>query len=556
MTVSVGANPQLAEAEAYFRKRGTTFAAAMERARVKGGGYEVPRAEVGGQAWEDRARGLESFFYFAGELIGLNQARLAREGSLKVDLDVSLHGAICEFLQGVERARETVSSLLIPREHLKTSLCIAYVLWRLVRQADIHILYAHGNAVFAERVMREIKWHLEGNERFRSAFPDVVWENGRKQSDVWLAYELNVRGHDGTKVPSLCVSSLASAQAGFHYHLVLVDDVVNETNYKSAEERQKGKDFFQHIDHTLQPGGKIVDVGTRWHWDDAHGWLLDPEGVYAGQTRSFVRGVYGEPGELDGEPIFRALWPKERLLDKQRRCTQWEWSYQYLNHPTPEGMAVFRREDLRWFDLEKDGTLGVSPVLFFTAVDPNRSEKTQHDPAVVMTVGRDADGHLWVVDIDRGHPSGPLLVDWIRRQVEQWKSAMVMVEVNSYQLQLCQWLREDMLKHGTAYNIKEMHRGPTTRKYDRISALDPLVRAGGLHIRHGYDVLSMEMEQFPSSKHDDCLDALSDVWAAGWNPQRDEEKRKTPKTGWLMGEILDAIKGRRYTMHRAWRRRA
>jgi phage terminase large subunit-like protein len=520
------------------------------------------RPKAGTAEGDDRERAELDFFWFCTDILGLDRRRLLGEDAQPDDVDLwpPLHGDLCRYLQSVEASREPYHCVMLPREHFKSTIAsVAYPIWRLVKNSDTRILIVHGRIGHAEKFLREIKWHFEYTERLRAMAPDVIWDDPRRDSPVWLTQEIVLKRNQNDKVPSLSVTSIDSGFAGLHYHLILLDDIVHEGNYATETTRQGTREARDHADHLLRRHGKIVNVGTRWHFADAHGDLVDgagfkgsaPTGRFTGQVRLMHRSVYDE----QGEPIFPTHWTKERLIDKQGRTLKKEWQAQFLNDPNPADDAKFLESDFRWFQLQADGTVPTGLNLnFWTAVDPNRSEKTQHDPCVVMTAARDSDGHIWVVDVTRGHPSGPEIVDWIRGHVQRWSPESVIVETNNFQLQLCQWLREDMLRHEMAYNIYEAMRGPTSKKYDRISAMEPMVRANALHIREGLDVVALELKNWPAAKHDDCCDALADIWRYGTNPEPKVERKVVAKSPYLMKTLLEQTKARSLGSSRVARR--
>lgn len=513
---------------------------------------EIPKE--GTKAREDRDKGEVNFYWFCTDILGHDRKRLMGEdaGDDAVNLYEDLHGKMCHFLAEVESTKETYSCVLIPREHFKTTIVLSYVIWRMVRNSDLRILIVHGIEEHAKKFMREVKWHLEHNERLRDAWCDVIWERPRGDAPVWGTLELILRRKVNDKVPTLSVTSVGSALAGLHYHLQIHDDIMHEGNYQSPTERANVKEFRGNADHLLRKNGKIINVGTRWHFDDAHGELVDgygfdlpaPAGKFVGQVRLFHRSAYDEKGE----PIFPTHWSKERLQAKRDRTTPKMWSCQFMNRPQSEEDALFQEGLFNWFDLTEEGKVPTHRALrFFTAVDPNRSEKTQHDPCVVMTGARDSEGHIWVVDITRGHPTLSEMVEWIRGHVRRWKSGTVIVETNNYQLQICSELRRDQLRSNVLYNIQEANRGPDSKKYARYVPVSLVVNAGGFHIRRGLDQCALEMKNYPSSKNDDCLDALADIWRYGSNAIENDARVEPPTSPYLGRKILEQLKHRAET---------
>jgi predicted phage terminase large subunit-like protein len=249
-------------------------------------------------------------------------------------------------------------------------------------------------------------------------------------------------------------------------------------------------------------------------------------------------------GVDEGEPIFKTRYTHKRLDELRQRMTDYPYSCQFLNDPQPDSMRVFDRADIRWFDAA-DGEVPCEGVYrVFCAMDPNRSEKEHADPCALITCAVDVDGHIWVVDLMRGHPVGTQKIDWVRDTVKKWRPEFVCIETQGFQLELCKWLQEDQLRSGVHYPILETERSRATKKWERIRAMAPLVKAGGLHVRKckwGEDLAS-ELDKYgPNAKNDDILDALSDIYAYGIKAKPKKVEKKVPKNPFLMKEILEDI---------------
>jgi len=484
----------------------------------------------------------QDFYWFCVEVCGYP------------DLHPPLHrDLLCHFLQQFESSDKPVGNLEVARGHFKSTIAsICYPLWMLMRDPDLRILIVHGKRDMAVKMLRELKSHLIRNDRLRAIAPDAFWADPAKQSNLWLADQINVRRERENKVPSVTVTGVDSSVVSQHYHLQIHDDLVFKENVGTPDMREKTRQFRRESRSLFERTGglnKTLNIGTRWHYDDAHQELEDGaagEGPYAGMVHQLKLGCRKD----DGTPLFPTIWTNEELERERQLQGSHVFSCQFENNPVPDGEAYFKRKDFRWFDdlpnwerYPKEGD-PQSPYYFYTAVDPNRSQQTLADPAVVMTAAIEASGDIWIVDMSRGHPTGSELVQIIRSHLERWNPRELIVESNNFQLQLCNWIREDQISHGQAWPIRSVVRGPTTRKIDRIGALQPLVERGGLHIRSGFDVVGQELEQWPHAKHDDTLDALSDIYTFGDRPSAVHNNARPPKSHDVMQSVIDDMMGR------------
>lgn len=506
-------------------------------------------------AWEDvdlfQARDLaeKNLYWLAQEVLGYS------------DLHPELHGLVCQFLNEFRDSEKEVGNLELARGHFKTTIAdISLCIQILLINRDEQICLSHGKRDTACMILREIKFHIAQNERLKIIAPDVFYHEPKTESPMWLQDRIKVKRTHGAneKVPSILATGTDASVVGMHFDWLIHDDLVFKENIGSPEMREKTREYRRESMPLLnKPHGrrKLLNIGTRWHFDDAHQELEDgakDEGPFAGQVVQLKLGCRDE----NGDPLLPTVWSNKRLDNTKRMMGSFAFSCQFENCPIPEGEAFFKRSDIRWFDQlpgyqripDEKGSRG-KPYLFFTAVDPNRTEKTMSDPCVVMTAARDSDGHVWVVDISRGHPTGTELVQIIGEHLERWDPEKVIVEANNYQYQLQRWLQEDHLRRGRTWPIQPVVRSGHTRKVERIGALQPLVEHGALHLKEGMEVVAQELEHWPSWKNDDTLDTLADIWAYGANPKkdvRDYAPRNLVTMENLLGEMRKSNTGTRF----------
>ena len=485
------------------------------------------------------------------------------------DLYEPLHRKVCDFIQGIESSPEKYTCLLIPRGHFKTTLgSVAYTIWRLLRDPNLSILIVHGKRDVSVSMLREIKTAFETNELVRELWPDIVWSNPSADAGVWLQDKIQLKRSRNDKQPSVVAASVDATVVGMHFDFIIHDDIVTDKTVTTDEQRQNTRRYRRESEALQRTDDcKVLNTGTRWHEDDAHAELLDPRGPYAPvdgvpQVRSLVlRATADEEvakwmGCEVGEPIFKSRYSSQRLARLRQSMLDYAYSCQYENDPRPELLRIFDRSDIEWFTPLENGappTRGRYRV--FSALDPNRSERESADFCVLLTAAVDEDGHIWALDMQRGHPSGPEIVDWVRNCVERWSPEFVAVETQNFQLQLCKWLQEDQLKTGIHYKILEVERSRATRKYERICAMQPLVQAGGLHVRRGQwgDDLASELDKYGvGAKNDDILDALADIYTFGVKAKPEKREEKVAKSPFLMDSLLSQAGV--YTANRVIRR--
>lgn len=455
------------------------------------------------------------FFFFARKALGLDR------------LTEKLHREVGNFMMDVWRKPEAYSLLMIPRQCFKTTMAtIAFTIWCILKQPNLRILVASSKRQFAKRLMHEIKGHLLRSEVVQELWPDVVYpdETSWKKSCKFLTDEIEVKRSYHDKVPSVSVGSVEGGTVGNHFHLIILDDLVDRDNHKTPGMREDVKDFVNEVENQLRrpdewcpTGGRVVDIGTPWHFDDAHAMIRKK---HAKQLRTYIRGIYGKPGKTDGtkhDIIFPEEFDQKLIHRKVTAMGRLVANAQMFCDARPSTQAIFKEEKFRWFEMGNE-----PPVMrVYTSIDPNRSEKTKNDPVAIVTAGIDAFGHIWVLDYTGGHPAGEELLEKIQAHVERWAPEQVFCEDNNYQNQIQHFARTFFARRGMYINFVPVTRG-NTRKFDRITAMVPLVDSGMLHLpRNNVGQAVADELKVYEGKNDDICDALSDIFAYG-SPAQDE----------------------------------
>lgn len=493
-----------------------------------------------------RARAEVDLFWFARNIMGWK------------DLDDVFHGQICRWLEDIESAPETWSDLCVPRKTFKTTLANqTYIPWRLMCNPNLAIAYAHATREGALKVFFALKQHLELNEKLKWMAPDVFYKDPRNESPMWTRDSIIVKRARIDPVPSVMVTAPDAPVTGFHFHLFVLDDVTGEANYKSKQKRESVKSFVRAIEpqlrydsewnvdldgNRLQP--KCLNIDTPWHHDDHSAMIAG----YAaeGDARFFHRGMFGErgrePEDLKEGCILPELFPPGRLRKMKFKLKNL-WSGQILCHSNPKKEAEFDVDDLHWYPSGVDNLPADRSYAFYTAEDPNRTVLSKGDHGVVLTAAVDHRGDVWVIDMRRGHPDIPTLVEWIVAQAVRYRPQALFMETVGYQQQLRFPVEDRLNELDLRTSIVEVSRGAHNRKDDRIRALSTVVRQGQLHLPYGIGTpISFELEHWQGDgSQDDTLDCIADIVMNGRRPRAPSHTHpRRPERTHSVIDVLDA----------------
>ena len=105
-----------------------------------------------------RKQALGDLFFFARTVLGLTF------------LEAVLHAPLCDFLMNQDK--RTV--VILPRSFLKTSITRAYLIWRVLHNPNIRILYVTNSEPNAKKFVHAIKDVFERNILFQLLFPEII----------------------------------------------------------------------------------------------------------------------------------------------------------------------------------------------------------------------------------------------------------------------------------------------------------------------------------------------------------------------------------------------
>jgi predicted phage terminase large subunit-like protein len=398
---------------------------------------------------------------------------------------------------------------LAPRDHGKTEVfTITYPLYCILRDPEVRILILSKTSTQAKKCLSVIKRELETNERIREDFGDLI------SPDLpWSQTAIYCRRSRQSKDPTVEVVGALGAITGGHFDLIVADDIVDDENTKTAKRRQDTYDWFHGtIMQLAEPATQVIVVGTRKHYDDLYSRLMENPLWVCDIDRAIVKWpdkyeyIEDEAGQVvdvvvDGS--YEVLWPekwdiKTLLLDRLATVSLL-FDREKQNVPARDSGAFLLAKWLKYYNDEERPPL--AELNIYQGVDLALSEGEEADWTAIATVGRDADNHLWLLDIYRARLSFPEQLRAVSEQASRWKPLIINLESNAYQAALHQQL--------LATTTLPVRAGRTIKdKKTRFAAMAVHFESGRIRIRKGLDEFVKEWLEFPTGRHDDTLDAV------------------------------------------------
>lgn len=386
----------------------------------------------------------------------------------------------------------------------KTSLLRVFTAQRVGYAVSRTIMYV---SVSQAHAMHSIRW-LKRAVLFNPAYAQTFQlSKGNKWTDELIEIK---HGVDDVPITVMAVGITGQIRGfnidDFRPDLIIADDILNEENTATLEQRKKIESlFFGALLNSLSPASespaaKAVLLQTPLHQDDiAEKCLRDP------QWQGLRFGVFDENGNSRWEtrlPTDQLRKDKDSaILRRQYQLWMREMECQIVSGED----TVFDTNRLQYYDLEP---LGGTTII---AIDPASSDSPNADFNVVMAVrfiGPDA--YVLAYYAERGVMPDAVAMRFFEF-VWKYQPQKAAVESIAYQRVLKWYLEQEMVKKRTFVAIDAVQ--DRRKKSDRIvQGLAGLVHTGHLFVRPGMHDLIDQMGNYnplDDTDHDDILDALA-----------------------------------------------
>jgi hypothetical protein len=181
-----------------------------------------------------------------------------------------LHGGMVSHIE----APGDRKLVLVPRGHQKsTIISVCWVVQQLLRNPNTTVGIYSAKWGLAKDLLNHIK-----NILTQSALKDIFGEF-RSRDGRWTLEEIDIAQKDNVTIRNASVRTggLDGGKTGTHCSLMIFDDPVTPENTTTPEQTRKTIDSYKDCLPLLDPGGKIIVVGTRYSNGDLYGGLIENE---------------------------------------------------------------------------------------------------------------------------------------------------------------------------------------------------------------------------------------------------------------------------------------
>ena len=410
------------------------------------------------------------------------------------------HRLIVEHLERLERGEIQRLLILAPPGSAKSTYCsVQYPLWRLARQPSTNILCASNTMTLAE----------DFNRRRRSVVMAPEWQRLSETGPNLVREGVDQLVTD--RQGGIRAAGVGSGIVGFRSQLNVLDDPIaslEEALSPAALEKQWAW-FLNEFRTRLVPGAPELIVSTRWAKKDIAGRIL--EMVKTGKDDWTVMRL-PMLADREDDPLGRSedqpLWPEyfTPAHIREKQLDPFMWSTQFQQTPLDESGSWVDRSRLVYTDEPPRGepyrVIGVDLALTL-----GRGDYT------VFVVGQvDCDRRLHIIHVDRCRTSPDESVDRLFDLALTYQPMEVLIDDDNASKVFRTALHERMRSAGTGHPAFPLNPIPMRGKdkETRAAAIRAMFLRGDVRILRApwNAALVAELLDFPSSDHDDQVDAL------------------------------------------------
>jgi predicted phage terminase large subunit-like protein len=447
-----------------------------------------------------------------------------------------MHEWLFERLPRLARAKAGAKlALAAPRGEAKSTLVTQiFVLWCVVHGLRHYVPIIMDAFDQAATMLEAIKVELEANPRLKLDFPDACGEGRVWQAGVIVTTNnIKIQAFGSGK-------RMRGLRHGPHRpDLVICDDLENDENVRSPEQRDKLESWLKKTVLRLGPADDSLDViviGTILHYDSVLSRLLkNPlwenrkfKAVIVWPERMDLWDRWEEIFRNDGQKAAEGFYVQHRADMERGTVVSWP-----AMRPLKKLMEIRARDGHSSFDSElqndpisdEDAPFGTviywveqSPRwIFVGACDPSLGKLgKQRDPSAILVGGFDRQtGTLDVVEAAICKRLPDKIIEDVIAAQQRWKCMAWAIEAVQYQ----EFLRTELVKRSARRGIPvpALPVIPHTDKQLRIESLQPHVANGLIRFHPRLTTLLEQLRHWPKADHDDGPDALEMLWKMAYS---------------------------------------
>lgn len=436
-----------------------------------------------------------------------------------------LHTYLADYFNNLGTHSIKKRAVAAPRGHAKSTHCsVGLVLWCIVYKKKRFIVEISDAIELAEANLEAIKVELECNENLKADFGDLVGDN-------WKVGEFITK--NGVKVKAFGSGKrLRGIRYGaYRPDLAILDDLENDTNVRSKEQRDKLEDWLDEavlnlgsLDDTLD----VLYIGTILHQDSVLNRKLKNEFWITKKFSSIIHFPYRldlwdeyialyKTDKARAEGFYKAnetlmkngsevLWESARDIKKlmQLRAENLRaFNKEQLNEPLNDKQR-FKLENISFYDY-------LTKCDFYVMYcDPAGNGKKSDYTAITILGVNKTEQKAYVCESIVKVMDSKTIINTLCDLQERYHCSRVAVETNGGQFHLKAWILEKAFAKNLFMPLQGVNNHKN--KLERIESLEMPILNKEIIFNKEHKLLLEQLLEFPEGKNDDAPDSLAGAY--------------------------------------------
>ena len=405
-------------------------------------------------------------------------------------------------------------------------MAVAYVVWRIGREyfltgkSTIRVLFASEVLELATRNLKWCKQIMDWNPAYQEICG--VHKPPRADAQGWGAKGITSRFRRETKhpEPTIMPMGIDAERQGFHFDLMILDDMQAMRTVSSAEQIERVWTFYRLLHSILHKSGEMILLGTRWHYDDIYSRIEEHNKTEEEEFQFIIRKFPDyDPAKEGKVPYFPTVLPENELRKRRSKHGAYLYSAQYALDPVPDEERVFKEA---WIKYRTPQMLNQPKLNVYTSADFAYTEENvwrkKHgghipDYTVIFTVAVDERWNYIFIDWYRERCSKLNAVREVFRQ--HYAHGSIMTVLQKYdRTQIADTLEQyAVAEAGRMPYFEWVTYPPRQSKIARIETnLQPLFEQHKVFLLENMSwFVRDELLDFPRGRSFDGLDALCNI---------------------------------------------
>ncbi|GLQ22557.1 hypothetical protein GCM10007853_04310 [Algimonas ampicilliniresistens] len=390
-----------------------------------------------------------------------------------------------------------------PRNGKSKTISVIWVAFMLGLDPTKNFVCVSYSSELSNKFARDCRSIIE-SQWYRQLFPGTILSKARS-----AAYDFET-----TRGGGRLATSIGGTLTGRGGDIIILDDVIKPSDAHSETVRTNVNEWFSstlssRLDN--KKTGSMICVMQRLHEHDLCGMLLEQGGwdclsipSIAIEDESIMLARGGVYHRREGELLHAAREPIEVLDDLKRSMGSYAFEAQYQQQPMPSDGNLYKAA---W--LLTSGSDALDKGQIVQSWDTAIKTGSMNDYSVCITA-RIWRNEVHILHVWRGRVEFPDLLKKAKSLAQEFGARTLLVEDKASGQQLIQSLRAD----NTPGVPNPIAIKPEGDKFTRAAGVSSMVEAGQLFLPqdgHWLTAFKKELLAFPSSKHDDQVDALSQL---------------------------------------------